>query len=157
MLTETLLIIPFSVISRCSPEPTSHWLQEAFSLSKLPLQGLWSGLLEEFSKLVISKEQAKTLGLIFSPTKHKRLYKLLSMYRKYLFIIIILHTKCSSRDTIPWWYFREWKAEHKGSKKIMFVIYSSGQVFSNSKKVFSLCCTFLQSARFCRKRNVFLR
>jgi hypothetical protein len=27
MLTETLLLIPFSVIVRCSPVPTSHWLQ----------------------------------------------------------------------------------------------------------------------------------
>jgi hypothetical protein len=27
MLTETLLIIPFSVIGRCSPVPTPHWLQ----------------------------------------------------------------------------------------------------------------------------------
>jgi hypothetical protein len=27
ILTETLLIIPFSVIGRCSPVSTSHWLQ----------------------------------------------------------------------------------------------------------------------------------
>jgi hypothetical protein len=27
MLTETLLIIPFYVIGRCSLVPTSHWLQ----------------------------------------------------------------------------------------------------------------------------------
>jgi hypothetical protein len=27
MLTETLLIIPLSVIGRCSPVPTPHWLQ----------------------------------------------------------------------------------------------------------------------------------
>ncbi len=27
MLTETILIIPFDVIGRCSPVSTAHWLQ----------------------------------------------------------------------------------------------------------------------------------
>jgi hypothetical protein len=31
MLTETLLIIPFSVIEQCSPVSTHHWLQEKYA------------------------------------------------------------------------------------------------------------------------------
>ncbi len=66
MLTETLLRISFSVIGRCSLVQTSHWLQGkcaritlAFSVSKSLLSGLWSGLLEGFSKLVSNFKGAK--------------------------------------------------------------------------------------------------
>jgi hypothetical protein len=31
MLTETLLIIPFSVTEQCSPVSTHHWLQEKYA------------------------------------------------------------------------------------------------------------------------------
>ncbi len=96
MLTETLLRIPFSVIGRCSLVPTLHCLQgkcarinllqtasgmtlqnhrrvpvSIFSF-KIAALGSLKRLLEGFSKLVStesSKEQAKTLSLIFSSTK----------------------------------------------------------------------------------------
>jgi hypothetical protein len=60
-------------------------------VSKSPLQALRSGLpaLEGFSKLVISKEVAKTLSLIFSSTKRQKIYYYNSL-KKY-----------SSRETIP--------------------------------------------------------
>jgi hypothetical protein len=63
-----------------------------FSVSKL--SRLWCGLLEGSSQLVISKEQAKTLRLIFSSTReHKIAKNYQRMYRKYLFIVISLQKK----------------------------------------------------------------
>ncbi len=99
MFTETLFKIPFSVIGRCSLVPASHWLQgkcARINLSqaaygrilqnhmRLPVckcqnrpfrifeAGYWKGF--KISNL-ISKEQAKKLSLILSPTKKPKLLK----------------------------------------------------------------------------------
>jgi hypothetical protein len=99
MLTDPLRI-PFSMIGRCSPVPTSHWLQgkcARINLSqaasgmilhnhrRLPVSifsvalGSLKQLLEGFSKLDgISKEQDKTLCLIFSSTKKQKIVKTIS-------------------------------------------------------------------------------
>jgi hypothetical protein len=74
----------------------------AFSEYKLPLYGLWRGLLKAFSKLV-SNFKWKKLNCkydYFINKKTKNCKSRQPMYREYLFNIISLK-KYSSRDTIP--------------------------------------------------------
>jgi hypothetical protein len=98
MLTETLLRIPFSVIGRCSLVPISHWLLGKFARTNLSqaASGMnlqnhrWlpvcifnvkivalgslkriTGRIFKSTYSAITKEQAKTLSLIF-PSKNKQ-------------------------------------------------------------------------------------
>jgi hypothetical protein len=100
MLTEILLRLPFSVIGQCSLVPTSYWL-EGKCAKNLP-QAASGMILQNHRRLpvsifivkiaalgslkrvtgrififekVISKEQAKTLSLIFSSTKKQKIVK----------------------------------------------------------------------------------
>ncbi len=118
LLTETLFRIPFSVIGQCSLVSICQWLQgnaqeltchmrlpiwflritagflQAFSVSKSPLLGLWSGLYwKGFQNwFVISKEQAKTWRLIFSSTKKQKIVKIIiSAHGQKVKIIISAH------------------------------------------------------------------
>ncbi len=72
MITKTLHRIPFSLVGWCSLVPTSHWRKNNFTQAlpvwfyritggfsvKIPALGLWSRLLEGFSKLVRNFKEA---------------------------------------------------------------------------------------------------
>ncbi len=96
MLTKTLLRIPSSVIGPCSLVPTSYWMQgkcARINLSqaasgmilknhrRLPVSiysvkiAALGSLKRVTGRKVITKEEAKTLRLIFSSTKKQKLLK----------------------------------------------------------------------------------
>jgi hypothetical protein len=63
MLTETLLRIPFSVIRRCSPEQTAHWLQG--KCARINLSQAASGMtLQDHRWLPVSIFNAKINDLV---------------------------------------------------------------------------------------------
>ncbi len=101
MLTEILLRISSSVIGQCSSVATSHWMQGkcarinlSQATSGMILKNHWrlpesifsvkiaalGSLKRVTGRKVITKEQAKTLRLIFSSTKKQ---KTLKNYIKY--------------------------------------------------------------------------